>query len=123
MRILVINDAVSEQYAMRHELARAFPDDELEQAMSSEEAMALLQRQPVDLIIQDIIRSGMDGRQFLFWLHRKGSQPPPPVIIASLLDPTEYAELLKVPGVWALSPGGPREELVSLVGQLLGRGQ
>ncbi len=120
MRILLINDAITEQYALQHELARAFHDCELEQALSSDEAIAVLECQPVDLIIQDIIRPGMDGRQFLLWLHRRGPQPPPPVIISSLLDPTEYAELLEMPGVWAVSPGGPREELLPLVAERLG---
>ncbi len=126
MRILAINDSPTELYCFRRALLKAHPAWALDETATSDEAMVWLKGRRYDLIIEDIIRPGcMDGLQFLMWLYRSRSapKPPPPVIVASLMDSERYQDLierLERPEIRVAASGAPWETLIPMIEEMVG---
>lgn len=74
--ILVVDDEPAIRFFLGKELAQA--GYEVLTAAGGEQALALLQEQPVDLILLDLVMQGMGGLQVMVEVER---QPLPPVII------------------------------------------
>ncbi len=81
-RILIVDDEPPIRRFLRTALAAQ--DYRVEEAGSGEEAMALLQRNPVDLIVLDLGLPGMDGLEVIRRLRGGGSATP--IVILSSRD-------------------------------------
>jgi two-component system nitrogen regulation response regulator NtrX len=78
-RILVVDDEEPIRKTLR--MALEYEDYEVSEASSGQEALALLERDPADLVFLDIKMPGMDGLEVLEKLSERPS--PPPVIMVS----------------------------------------
>ncbi len=109
-RILVVED----EDAIRSVIADALRSEELEiwEAQSGEEALAIIQQNPPDLVILDALMPGMDG----FTLCQRIRQMPEPInqmpiIILTALDTLLGERLSKEMGanLYLTKPFHPRE--------------
>ncbi len=109
-RILVVED----EDAIRSVIADALRSEEFEiwEAQSGEEALAIIQQSPPDLVILDALMPGMDG----FTLCQKIRQMPEPIknmpiIILTALDTLLGERLGKEMGanLYLTKPFHPRE--------------
>ncbi len=75
-RILIVDDEPAIRLFLEEELSQA--GYEVTTAASGEEALARLQKNPVDLILLDLKMGGMDGLQVMAEVSRR---PLPPVVI------------------------------------------
>jgi CheY-like chemotaxis protein len=63
--VLVVDDEKDIRDAVQHLLERALPTVRVETAASGEEGLAILRREPIDLIVTDYKMPGMNGVEFL----------------------------------------------------------
>ncbi len=83
-RVLVVDDAHENRALLRRRLQ--LMGHEVEVAESGEEALDLLTRTPVDVVLLDILMPGMDGLEVLGHIRRDPRSQHLPVIMLSALD-------------------------------------
>ena len=120
MKILFINDSITEQAIFTHVIRDSFDPCELFQASSSDDAMVLMNQHEIDLVIQDIIRPGMDGFAFLKWLRKHPEWSRLPVVLHTLLSEDQCYEALQLANVWYLRSPLNKDELTHLLNHEIG---
>jgi len=98
-RVLVVDDSA----AMRAFIRRVFDLSGLDverlfEAGDGREAMQLLDREPVDVILTDINMPGMDGEEFIQRLSSSGVVQKTPIIVVSTDATTARREQLMLLG-------------------------
>jgi len=71
MKLLIVDDSKLNRIMASNYISNSDLDLEILEAESSEEAMLVLQDEDIDLILLDIIMSGMDGIGLLKWIKSK----------------------------------------------------
>jgi len=119
-RLLIVEDSRSMRRMIRAALT---PDGyEVLEGQDAEQALAVVQATPPDLVITDVHMPGMDGLSFV----RSLRALPPFRFTPVLVLTTEWGEEMKQRGLaagatgWIVKPFNP-DELHRLVGQLLWR--
>ena len=97
IRILCINDHLVARTMLSIMLSRT--GYEVLTADSSEEALEILAKEPVDLIIQDFIRPGMDGFEFLQRIKADDRQKSVPVLVVESASRQHCVEQLGLLGL------------------------
>jgi CheY-like chemotaxis protein len=95
--ILIVDDEPAIRFFLSETLSQA--GYEVTTAASGEQALALLQQQPIDLVLLDLKMEGIDGLQVMAEVERL---PLPPVVIIL----TAHASLDSA--IQAMRRGGPR---------------
>ena len=90
IKILVVEDNRIFREAFKEKLIRRFPDLKMEEAVSGEEALQNLEREPADLVITDMHLPGMNG--FNLSRNIKKVFPNITVVIVTGYDLPEYRE-------------------------------
>lgn len=88
-RVLLVDDNRSFLLAIREAVIAALPDLELATAESAGDALALLEREPYDVVVTDVTMPSMDGLKFLDIVHAQ--YPETPVILLTGKDDRELA--------------------------------
>ena len=84
-RVLLVEDDVW----LRELYADAFTDVEIELAASAEEALAILDQMPIDLVVLDMFLPGHNGVEFLHEIASYEDTAQLPVIVLSAVAPHE----------------------------------
>ncbi|MDO7906829.1 response regulator [Paenibacillus sp. JX-17] len=74
MNILIADDESVIRQGIKRTIEQAYPSYAIHLASSTEEAAAILQEQPVDIVLTDILMPGMDGLEFMRISKRKHPQ-------------------------------------------------
>jgi two-component system chemotaxis response regulator CheY len=117
-RVLIVDDSRS----LRRMIYAALAQDgyEILEGQDAEQALAVVQTSPPDLVITDINMPGMDGLSLIRFLRALPEFRFTPVLVLT----TEWGEEMKRRGLaagatgWIVKPFNP-EQLRRLVGQLL----
>ncbi len=102
-RILLVEDNVWEARLMRR-LLESRQRFEVLEVYSSAEALAIIEREPPDLIVLDLVLPDVGGEQVLTRLHADEKTRPIPVVVltAKELDPETRARLIpQVDSIWS----------------------
>jgi response regulator RpfG family c-di-GMP phosphodiesterase len=119
--VLVVDDEAPIGRALRKLLERALPGVEVLSATSGPEALALLDRRSVDLILSDYRMPGMNGVEFLVASH-KPCPHVPRVLLTAFPDLNVVLQSLNEARIdkFLMKPW-ESEELVATIGGLLER--
>ncbi len=71
MRVLCVDDDSSSRMMLRGLLVRMCEECDVLLAPSAEAAVAVLERQPVDLVVTDLVMPGMSGIDLLEWIKER----------------------------------------------------
>ena len=63
-------------------------------ASSGKEAIAILSRQPVDMIIADLLMPEMDGLAFLHWLRQEANATMPTLVLTAMVTPDTEKQVM-----------------------------
>jgi two-component system, sensor histidine kinase and response regulator len=86
-RILLVDDSATQVEATRAVLERH--GFEVATASTGEDALAVAQQAPFDLVLSDVVMPGMSGYQLCHAIKHQVPQPPPVVLLTSLTDPRD----------------------------------
>jgi len=90
MRIMLVDDNVELRRSMREHLQKQESMHIAAECGTGLEAIEMLGKTPVDVIILDIIMPQMDGYSFLEEMNRQQLQNPPQVIVVSALGRDDF---------------------------------
>jgi two-component system response regulator YesN len=92
-KVLIVDDEKNIRLGLRSMIAREFPETyAFEFAGDGEEALALLMRMPIDIVITDIRMPVMDGIALINRIQELDQKPKPAVLILSGHDDFHYAK-------------------------------
>jgi DNA-binding NarL/FixJ family response regulator len=89
MRVLVVDDHAVFRKGVRQVLVETFTEAHVGEAATQQEALALADREPWDIVLLDLSLRGRDGIELLRELKRRWPQMP--VLVVSMEDEREYA--------------------------------
>jgi chemosensory pili system protein ChpA (sensor histidine kinase/response regulator) len=122
LRVLLADDSVSVRKVLGGMLARA--GYEVALAVDGEEAMALLEAGPCDLLITDLEMPRRNGYELLAWLRRRPATARLPALVVTTRIGEKHRELaLQVGAVSCLSKPVEEEVLLRTVADLVVRGK
>jgi len=94
--LLIIDDEQAQRESLAGFLAKK--GYQIQQAASAQEAIEIVQRMPVDLLLTDLRMPGMDGRELLQKV--KGINPEVEVIVMTAFGSLESAVAAMKEGRW-----------------------
>ncbi len=114
MRVLIADDHEIVRRGLRQILTEAFPDAECGEAGTSQDALALAQAEPWDVILLDINMPGRSGLDVLAELQRMRDTSP--VLILSTFSEAEFAvRALRAGARGYLTKEGASDELLEAI--------
>ncbi|WP_308639945.1 response regulator [Paenibacillus silvisoli] len=117
MNILIADDEGVIREGVKRTIQRAFPDYHVHLAASAEDAVQLMDSQPIDIVLTDILMPGIDGLEFMKMSRRK--YPHAKWVVISAHSEFSYAQKAVRLGArdYLLKPIG-KQRLVELMAQL-----
>ncbi|RAP74876.1 response regulator [Paenibacillus montanisoli] len=117
MNILIADDESVIREGVKRTIKKAFPDYEIHLAASAEDAVQLMDSQPIDIVLTDILMPGINGLEFMKMSRRK--YPHAKWVVISAHSEFSYAQEAVRLGArdYLLKPIG-KQRLVELMGQL-----
>ncbi|MBC5823627.1 MAG: response regulator [Candidatus Eremiobacteraeota bacterium] len=120
--ILLVDDSVVQSFAVKVRLERS--GYHIISAQSGAKALEIIAREPVDLVISDILMPGMDGYELCRQIKANPGGANTPVVVMSALGETTDAN-------WRQTSGADRylakpldhEELARVIEELIGVGE
>lgn len=112
--ILVVDD--HQDIRMLFEVELSFSDHRVLQAVDGQEALELLDREPVDLMLLDIMMPRVSGDEVL---RRLGPDFETPIVVVTGKQPNLYAEYLEMGAVDAIEKPFDLGQALDLVEGLL----
>jgi HD-like signal output (HDOD) protein len=106
--ILFVDDERELLDGMRARLYKHRDDWRMQFALSGEEALAILEREPVDLIISDVRMPGMDGGQLLTQVKARWPNTIR-IIVSGYSDPAQAARLTSLAHQYVAKPCEERQ--------------
>ncbi len=88
MRIMIVDDHGLVRRGMAHVVRECFSDAEVVEAGGAEEALAVMQSDPVDIALVDVRMPNTDGLELLHELRTRW--PKVPVIVLTTFDHAQY---------------------------------
>ena len=120
-RILIVEDDNDTRMVLGKFLGVA--GHEIVPAANGWEALLVLDKSNVDLILLDMMMPGMDGATFLQILRQAKKHKQLPVVLITALDPADAEKRTRNFEVWQILPKTERllDELTKTVQQIVGR--
>ncbi|SFT21058.1 response regulator [Paenibacillus sp. BC26] len=117
VNILIADDENVIREGVKRTIKRAFPDYSIHLAASAEEAVKIMDIQPIDIVLTDILMPGIDGLEFMKMSRRK--YPHAKWVVISAHSEFSYAQKAVRLGArdYLLKPIG-KTRLVELMAQL-----
>jgi len=112
--VLVVDD--DPDIRLLFEVELSFTDHQVLQAGDGQEALDLLRRQPVDLVLLDIMMPRVSGEDVL---RRLGPDPEPPVVVLTAKRPEHHLQYLELGAVDAIAKPFELGGVIGLVDDLL----
>jgi len=81
--VLVIEDSATMRGVLKRTLASGFPGAEIHEAEDAKQALVIVDKADVRLVVTDLNMPGMDGNAFIQALHAKDGDKKRPVLILS----------------------------------------
>ncbi len=88
MKVMIVDDHALVRRGMGHVVRECFPDADVVEAGSAEEALELMQADPVDIALVDVRMPQLDGLELLRKM--KATWPDVPVIMLTTYDHATY---------------------------------
>jgi two-component system chemotaxis response regulator CheY len=121
IRILLVDDSV----VARSHVRRALVSSGLErivEAKDGEQAVALLEKEPFDLVVTDYNMPNLDGRGLIDYIRNRSSNPSVPVILVTTETDEAKLEAVRRLGVSAICDKNVPVEVIRQILQRRGEG-
>lgn len=119
LRILVVDDERDMRFLTKAFLEHAFPGVQVSEAVDGPAALALLAKQPFDVVVSDHRMPGMDGFTLLTRVPR--AVPPARRILMTAYADKTLQERARAAGFLFVEKAGDPENIVEAVRQALGQ--
>jgi len=117
---LAVEDSATVRLYLRRALERGFPGCRIQEAKEGVEALEVLGRSEVSLILTDLLMPGMDGESFLERLCRNPIHAEKPVIVLSGNIPGSLVRLLRMkPHYRLIFKPATADKILQIAGELL----
>jgi DNA-binding NarL/FixJ family response regulator len=90
MKVMIVDDHALVRRGMGYVVKECFPDAEVHEAGSADEALRVMEAQPIEIALVDVRMPDLDGLELLRTL--KGRWPDVPVIMLSTYDQALYVK-------------------------------
>jgi CheY-like chemotaxis protein len=114
--ILLVDDEVDLRDLLQMQIELAFPNTPLHTASDGKEAMAVLAKQPISLIVSDVMMPNMDGWELMVEVRK--NYPKTKFLVISGNHTHEHAKLAAANGDAMLPKPFRGQDLIDLIRKL-----